>query len=146
MNTSPAAWATAAPGPTASVIASATSHRLRSVMISSSSRVRDDTIRGGTVPFPARPAAPSVRERPPPQLLLRELPQPRQPARLDGQEEQDEAAEHHQLDLLLEGDRQAEAEPARHVGEQDRHQHDERRPQERAQHGTEPPDDDHEED
>ena len=42
----------------------------------------------------------SVRERPQPELLLGDLPEPREPVRLDDQEEDDEPAEDHQLDLL----------------------------------------------
>src|SRR5262245_3937477 len=43
----------------------------------------------------------SVRERPEPQLLLRDLPEPRESVRLDHEEENDQATEHHELDLLL---------------------------------------------
>src|SRR5690242_21427368 len=51
----------------------------------------------------------SVRERPEPQLLLGDLPEAREPVRLRDQEEDDEAAEDHQLDLLLEGHRHRDA-------------------------------------
>src|SRR5438045_2362401 len=76
---------------------------------------------------------PSVRERPQAQLFLRDLPEPRQPARLDDEEDDDEATEHHQLDLLLQRHRQTDPEQVRHVGQEDRQEHDERRPQERAE-------------
>src|SRR5262245_39233530 len=49
-----------------------------------------------------------VRKRPQPELLFRDLPEPRQPARLDDQKEDDQSAEDHQLDLLLQGHRQRE--------------------------------------
>jgi len=41
----------------------------------------------------------SMRERPQPQLFLRDLPDPREAVRLDDQEEDDQAAEDHQLDV-----------------------------------------------
>src|SRR5262245_65343699 len=83
----------------------------------------------------------SVRKRPQPQLLLGDLPQSREPQGLDDQEEDDEPAEHHQLDLLLERDRQVEADGVRRVGQEDRHQHDEAGAEEGAEHAAQPADD-----
>src|SRR5437660_11103158 len=87
----------------------------------------------------------SVGKRPEPQLLFRDLPEPRQPARLDDQKEDDQAAEHHQLDLLLERYRKPEPERVGRVAEDDRDQDDERRAEERAQDAAEAADDHHEE-
>src|SRR5688500_19025730 len=50
-----------------------------------------------------------VRERPQSELLLRDLPQPREPVGLDDQEEEDEPTEHHQLDLFGEGHGQVQS-------------------------------------
>src|SRR6266496_5877712 len=44
--------------------------------------------------------APSVRERPHPEFLLANLPQPREAVRLDDQEENDEDTDHHELEML----------------------------------------------
>src|SRR3990170_4435398 len=64
-----------------------------------------------------------VREWPQAQLLLGDLPEPRQSVGLDDQEEQDEAPEDHQLDLLQERHRQAETDRMRRVRQEDRRQH-----------------------
>src|SRR6266403_3934735 len=88
----------------------------------------------------------SMGKRPQSQLLLRDLPEPRQPARLDDQEDDDQAAEDHQLDLLLEGDGQPEPDRVRRVAEEERHQHDEGGAEERAQDTAQAADDHHEED
>src|SRR5919199_4519530 len=63
----------------------------------------------------------SMRERPQPQLLLADLPQPGQTMRLHDQEEDDERPEHHELDLLLERDRQRESRQVGGVREKDGH-------------------------
>src|SRR5262249_61208697 len=86
----------------------------------------------------------SVRERPEPQLLLRDLPEPRQSVRLDHEEENDQAAEHHELDLLLQRHRQYEPDHVRHVGEEDRDQDDEGGPEEAPEDAAQPADDHHE--
>src|SRR5262245_44744436 len=86
----------------------------------------------------------SMRKRPKTKLLLRDLPEPREPVRLHDQEEDDETAEDHQLDLLLQGHRDGEAHGVRRVREQDRHHHDERRAEERAQDAPQAANDDHE--
>src|SRR5437879_961754 len=88
----------------------------------------------------------SVGKRPQSQLLFRDLPEPRQTARLHDQEEDDQSAEDHQLDLLLEGDGQPEPDRVRRVREDDRHQHDEGGAEERAQDAAQAADDHHEED
>src|SRR5688572_19663433 len=44
--------------------------------------------------------APSVRKRPHPEFLLADLPQPREAVRLDDQEENDQHADHHELEML----------------------------------------------
>src|SRR5947209_3894161 len=87
----------------------------------------------------------SVGKRPEPQLLFGDLPEPRQPARLDDEKDDDQAAEHHQLDLLLERYRKPEPERVGRVAEDDRDQDDERRAEERAQDAAEAADDHHEE-
>src|SRR5215831_20549833 len=75
----------------------------------------------------------SMGKRPQSELLLRDLPEPGQAARLDDQEKDDQSAEHHQLDLLLQCDGQPEPDRVRRVREHDRHQHDEGGAEERAQ-------------
>src|SRR6478609_4108692 len=50
-------------------------------------------------PRACEPVNGSMRERPQPQLFLRDLPDPRQTVGLDDQEEDDQAAEHHQLEV-----------------------------------------------
>src|SRR5574337_86059 len=47
-----------------------------------------------------------VGKRPESQLFLCDLPKPRQPVRLDDEEEDDQAAEDHRLQLFLQRDRQ----------------------------------------
>src|SRR6266478_603047 len=79
----------------------------------------------------------SVGKRPEPQLLFRDLPEPRQPARLDDQKEDDQSAKHHQLELLLERHRKPEPDGVGRVAQNDRDQHDERRAEERAQDAAE---------
>src|SRR4051812_28352000 len=86
-----------------------------------------------------------VRKWPQPKLLLADLPQASQPVRLHDEKEDDEAAEDHALDLLLQRYRHRPAGQVRHVGEKDRHQHDERRAEKRAEQAAQPADDDHEE-
>src|SRR5438105_7885284 len=76
----------------------------------------------------------SVRKRPQAQLLLADLPEAREPVRLHDQEEEDEPAEHHQLDLFLQRDRQQEPHRVGRVGEEDRDEHDEGGAEERAEH------------
>src|SRR3546814_12099450 len=48
-------------------------------------------------PFGDQRALPSVGERPQPELLLGDLPEPRQAVRLDEKEEDDQGAEHHEF-------------------------------------------------
>src|SRR5215813_3703058 len=88
----------------------------------------------------------SMRKGPQPELLLRDLPQPCEAARLGDQEEDDERAEHHDLELLRERHGQVDAHGARRIGEEHRHEQDESRPEERTQDAAEPPDDHHEQD
>src|SRR5262245_31136599 len=87
----------------------------------------------------------SVWKRPEPELLLGDLPESREPVRLDDEKEDDQATEDHHLDLLLQGDRHGQAERVGGVGEEDGDEHDEGRPQEGSQHASQSPDDDHEE-
>src|SRR5439155_10404201 len=87
-----------------------------------------------------------VGKRPEPQLLFGYLPEPRQSVRLDDQKEDDETAEHHQLELLLQGDRQAQAHGLRRVREEDRHQYDEGGAEEGSEDRAEAADDHHEQD
>src|SRR4026209_1959206 len=60
----------------------------------------------------------SVRERPKPQFFLGDLPSPRQPVRLDDQEEHDQAAEDDQLDVRLHRVGDLDPEPLREPAEQ----------------------------
>src|SRR5215510_3325287 len=85
-----------------------------------------------------------VRKRPKTKLFLRDLPEPREAVRLRDQEEDDETAEDHQLDLLLQGHRQSEAHGVRHIREEDRHHHDEGGAEERPQDAPQAADDHHE--
>src|SRR5256712_11833754 len=87
-----------------------------------------------------------VGKRPQAQFLLGYLPEPRQSVRLDNQKEDDETAEHHQLELLLQGDRQAQTHRPRRVREEDRHQHDEGGAEEGSEDRAEAADDHHEQD
>src|SRR4029453_11533006 len=66
-----------------------------------------------------------MRKRPQAELLLGDLPEPREAVRLHDQEEEDEAAEDHHLDLLHERHRQVDPQRVRRVGEEDGHHHDE---------------------
>src|SRR5262245_51201337 len=75
----------------------------------------------------------SVRKRPQPQLLLRDLPEPREPVRLDDEEEHDQRAEDHELELLGQRDRQLDAHRVRRVGQEYGQQQDEGRAQERPE-------------
>src|SRR5215470_14873789 len=75
----------------------------------------------------------SVRERPQPQFLLGDLPEPRETVRLHDQKEDDQCPEHHQLDLLLEGDRQRQPQLVGDVGQEDGDQDDEGGAEERAE-------------
>src|SRR5271165_7065126 len=59
----------------------------------------------------------SMRERPEPQLLLADRPQPRQAVRLDDQEEDDQRAEDHRLQIGHQIDRNLEPGEARRVVE-----------------------------
>src|SRR5262249_23394492 len=74
-----------------------------------------------------------MRKRPQPELLLRDLPESREAARLDDQEEDDQPAKDHQLDLLLEGHRQLEPHRVWDPCEEDRDEDDEAGTQKRAQ-------------
>src|ERR1700693_4254197 len=87
-----------------------------------------------------------VRERPESKLLLSDLPEAREPERLDGQEENDQGAKDHQLEVRSQALAGAAGEEGvrRHV-QADRQQHDERRAQEGAEHAPHAADDDHEE-
>src|ERR671930_1182390 len=69
-------------------------------------------------------SSPSMRERPQPQLLLGDLPQPGQAAGLDDQKKDDEPAEGHQLDLFLERRGHADAQQVGQVGQEDGDQDD----------------------
>src|SRR6266850_7805896 len=120
-------WPMAAIGAAISSAASTAIQILRSVM---------------TLSFRLR----SMRKRPQSQLLFRDLPEPRQSSRLDDQEDDDQSAEHHQLDLLLQRDREYEADDVGRIAQDDRDQHDECRAEERAQDAPQAADDDHEED
>src|SRR5688572_9997594 len=87
-----------------------------------------------------------VRERPQAQLFLADLPQPRQSMRLHDEKEDDQASEHHQLDVLLKRHVHVQPDHVRRIGEKDGHEDDEGGPEERAQDAAEAADDDHEED
>src|ERR671918_221698 len=85
------------------------------------------------------PSLRSVGERPQAELLLHDLPQPRQSAWLHDEEEDDEPAEDHELELFLGIRPHGEPEPVRRVGQEDRRQHDEGGAEERAEHAPHPP-------
>src|SRR5207248_693116 len=87
-----------------------------------------------------------VRERPEAQLLLGDLPKTREAARLDDEEEDDEPAEDHVLEVGQDIDRDGNAEPQAGAIEEQRHQCDERGAEERAEDAAETADDHHEED
>ena len=69
-----------------------------------------------------------------------------QPARLERQEQHDQATEDDHFEMLGEIDRHRDPEPGRRVGQRDRQEHDEGGTQEAAQHAAETADDDHEQD
>src|SRR5690349_17428454 len=92
---------------------------------------------------------PLMRKRPEPQLLLKDLPQAREPVRLDDEEEDDQAAEddrfgvrHHRVRHL---DAERGLERFRDQVEEDRKERDERGAEERAGDRADAADDDHEE-
>src|SRR5437870_10163437 len=112
-------------------------------VITSAASIAIETIRTlMTLSFHSR----SMGEWPEPQLLLRDLPEPGQAARLDDQEEDDQSAEDHQLDLLLERDGQSESDRMRRVTQDDRDQHDERGAEEGPHDAAQAADDHHEQD
>src|SRR5688500_11448584 len=92
----------------------------------------------------------SVRERPEPQLLLGDLPEPGEAVGLDNQDKDDQAAEDHQLEVGHQSMRDLDVEgmggPAGGDVEHDRKQGDERGAEERAEDRADAADDDHEQD
>src|SRR5215831_985405 len=94
--------------------------------------------------------AQSVRKRPEPELLLADLPQAREPERLDREEEHDQRAENDERQVRHQARGQREPEGVldrvRREIEEDRQEHDEGSAQERPQDAAYPADDDHEED
>src|SRR3989454_2275171 len=112
-------------------------------VITSAASIAIETIRTlMTLSFHSR----SMGEWPESQLLLRDLPEPGQAVRLDDQEEEDQSAEDHQLDLLLERNRKPEPDRVRRVAQDDRNEHDERGAEEGAQDAAPAADDHHEQD
>src|SRR5215471_18313588 len=88
----------------------------------------------------------SVRERPETQLLFADLPQPREPVRFHRQEEDDQGAERHELQVRGEALAHASGEQGvRGDVQEDRKEHDERGAEEGAEHASHPADYDHEE-
>src|SRR5712664_3846227 len=90
----------------------------------------------------------SVRERPDTEIVADVPPQAVQPIRLDDQEHDDERAEQHQAEVgdEVEHGLRGEEDPAEglhRVADGDGEQGDEDGPEDRAQHGAEPADDDH---
>src|SRR5450830_959326 len=89
-------------------------------------------------------------ERPQAQLLLGNLAQARQPMRLNNQEENDQPAEQHELDMRHRriGERQVQERRQRwqHVVEEDRQQQDEGRAEEGTKYAADTTNDDHEQD
>src|SRR4029453_11225819 len=96
-------------------------------------------------PPPFRGVRLSTRERPEPQLLLPDRPQPREAVRLDDQEKHDECAEDHGLDVRGGGGGLRNAKPAGDLVEHQRQDHDERGAEEGAEDRSESADDHHEE-
>src|SRR5262245_1278640 len=72
----------------------------------------------------------SIRERPHPELLLADRPQPGEAVRLGDEEDHDHGAEQHELDVRNRRSRDANSQPVRQLVEEDRHQDDEDRPEE----------------
>src|SRR5918996_4465239 len=91
-------------------------------------------------------AAASIWKRPAAQLLLSDLPQPGEPVRLDDQEEDDQSAEDHELDMGDQVCRHVDAEQRRRIVQENRQQHDEGGAEERTEDAAEAADDDHEQD
>src|ERR1041385_6225867 len=101
------AWGAGATAPSRPAHASAKSTRLAFITFLPGSILRRPD-RPAAAPFGPHPAprdaaggnwsyfASLIRKRPHPQFLLSDLPQPRQPGRLDDQEEQDQRADHHE--------------------------------------------------
>src|SRR6266576_619788 len=92
--------------------------------------------------------SPSIRERPQPHFFLGDLPDPRQPVRLDDQEENDQPAEYHQLEVRPEAagnvEMQCVVEEGDADAERDRQHDDECASEERSKHGPDAADNDHE--
>src|SRR5690242_645391 len=74
-------------------------------------------------------SATSVRKRPKPQLRLADLPQARQPVRLEHEEYDDQPPEDHRFQVRLQRGRHLESKPARQLVQCKRQQNDERRPE-----------------
>src|SRR5260221_11329478 len=87
-----------------------------------------------------------MRERPEPQLFLADLPQPREPARLDDQKETDQAAEDHVFEIGQDVDRQGQPEQGADAVEEQGQQGDEGGAEEGAEDAAEAAVDDSEED
>src|SRR6185369_8199198 len=94
-------------------------------------------------PFPGWTSL-SMRERPQARLLLADRPQPREAARLDDEEEDDQRAEDHGFDVRDGRGRDGDAQPPGQLVEEDRQQGDERRAEEAAEDRPQPADDHHE--
>eukprot|EP01022_Parablepharisma_sp_SALTPOND_P036534 TRINITY_DN997_c0_g4_i1.p1 TRINITY_DN997_c0_g4~~TRINITY_DN997_c0_g4_i1.p1 ORF type:complete len:1552 (+),score=442.93 TRINITY_DN997_c0_g4_i1:2334-6989(+) len=140
--------------PAAQAVASSSCLRcLMLFMVSSPLCCRCRLLSGTGVPaLPTlnRRCAASVRERPQAQFFLGDLPQPGQSVRLGDEEEDDQRAEHHQLDMRHRGvgERQVQQLGQRWQGvvQEDRQQQDEGRAQEGPEDAAHTADDDHEQD
>src|SRR5260221_615220 len=86
-----------------------------------------------------------MRKRPEPQLLLSDLPEPRQAARLDDEEKHDKPAEDHVLEIGQHVDRYGKSEPQSGAIEEKRRQDEKGGAEERAEDAAEAADDHHEE-
>src|SRR5215831_20525949 len=89
--------------------------------------------------------APLVGERPHPQFLLANLPQPGKPGRFDDQKQHDQCADDHELDVLNRRGMHGYAEFRRQITQHDRQNENERGAKERPGQAAETTDDDHEE-
>src|SRR3712207_7931869 len=88
---------------------------------------------------------PSVGERPHPELLFADLPEPREAVRLDDQEEDDESANDHEAQVLyggrMDGDAERPEQGRQDKAQPDRHDVDEGSAEKGADQASEPADD-----
>src|SRR5690554_2727366 len=85
-----------------------------------------------------------MREWPDTELLLAYAPEPGQAMGLDDQEKDNEPAKHHMFDVRCRVHSQRYAEHMRNVGQKYRHQHHESSPEKAAYYGSQPANDDDE--